>query len=181
MVSVHCPRCRHSVRVKRWNSTGYLKPGPVPEPARETLAPAGAGGAGDGHADDDDDDGSETYIYDEHGRLVPAEWTEDGRLVPARRPSAAVAPARPQIREITWADALAALGWHLEPVSGGCQVRTPDGICGAEVSRYTGSGWICARHHSMLCSVIARRSRNRLGGSPGDMTCATYTTYGFPG
>jgi hypothetical protein len=130
----------------------------VPESKITFVGGVGAVGGGSVVDDQDDDEGDETYIYDELGRLVLAEWTEDGRLVQAGWFAAAAAPARPQVPEITWGGALAVLGWRLEPATGGCQVRTPDGRCRAEVTRRITGGWVCGRHYSALCSVIIRRS-----------------------
>ncbi|HET9969190.1 MAG TPA: hypothetical protein VFQ68_13225 [Streptosporangiaceae bacterium] len=159
MMSVHCPRCGHSSRVKRWTVAGPSA-GPVPAlmPARESkITPVGgigAVGGGDVVGDQADDEGDETYVYDEFGRLVPAEWTGDGRLVPAARP----AVAGPQVPEITWGGALAVLGWRLCPTIGGCQVVEASQLCGAETTRRITGGWVCGPHYSALCSVIIRRS-----------------------
>jgi hypothetical protein len=123
-----------------------------------TIMPVGAVGGGNVIGDQADDEGDETYIRDELGRLVPAEWTEDGRLVPIASLAAVKAPAAPPTPEITWEGALAALGWRLAPVTGGCQIRTPDRVCGAEITRRITGGWVCGQHYFALCSAITRRS-----------------------
>jgi DNA-directed RNA polymerase subunit RPC12/RpoP len=92
MQSVHCPRCKHSIRVKRKRDYP-LSPSPVPPPAQtepdaqaaslplraeacNPIPPTPPTGVG-GPAGDYDDEGDETYIYDQAGRLVLAEWTSD--------------------------------------------------------------------------------------------------------
>ena len=130
-------------------------PTSVPE---SNITPVGAVGGGiavdDDQADDEDD---ETYIYDELGRLVLAEWTEDGRLVPAAR-AVPAAPVRPPAPEITWGDALSMLGWRLSGVIGGCQIVEAHQLCGMETTRKITGGWVCGPHYSALCSVITPRS-----------------------
>lgn len=135
---------------------------PAPTPVRESnITPVnGIGAVGGGIVDGDeaDDEGDETYVYDELGRLVLAEWTEDGRLVPAARPAVVAAAARPPVPEITWGSALAVLGWRLSPTIGGCQIVKASQLCGAETTRKITGGWVCGPHYSALCSVITRMS-----------------------
>jgi hypothetical protein len=174
MMPVHCPRCGCSNRVKRWDAvpapiaresektpvggggaetrSAFPDKGPAAELTACQLAPSQitASGIVDDDEDDEDDD-DETYIYDELGRLVLAEWTVDGRLVPA-------APARPRAPEVTWGDALAMLGWRLSRVIGGCQIVEAHQLCGMETTRRITDGWVCGPHYSALCSVISRRS-----------------------
>lgn len=154
MQPVHCPRCGHSVRVKRLQ---VLAAAPVQIPVRPVIQapvpPEAASGAGELQAGDDDD--GKTYVRDDRGCLVLAEWTEDGRLIPARSSAAAI-PAQPQTTDITWAGALAVLGWVLDPFGGACQIVASDGLCDAEATRHITGGWVCPPHYSALCSVINR-------------------------
>ena len=116
-----------------------------------------------------DDDGQEvddggTYIYDEAGRLVPAEWTEDGRLVPARPQTTGTARpadghASPGQQPVTWAGALAHLGWRLDPSAEGCEITGGGSPCGAAVTRHISGGWVCGRHYDRLAAVIITGSR----------------------
>ena len=142
---VHCPRCGHSVRVKRPGWT------PPDEPAPVASLPAPV--ADDAPAEDDD----ETYIYDQAGRLVLAEWTADGYLVPAvRTPS------------VDHAAELAARSYQLNPrvPAGCCQIiemiphgwdYLPPQHCPAAGDRVYGGARICGQHYLALATPLRQR------------------------
>ncbi len=101
-------------------------------------------------AGDDDD---ETYIYDEHGGLVPAEWTFDGQLV-------AASPV-----PVDYAAELAARAWAIEPhgtaVCELVQLRPPGWEFGAEplpclrrASRFIPGGVICDSCYDALAMPL---------------------------
>jgi len=68
---------------------------------------------------------------------------------------------RAQPGPMTWADALAACGWRISPVIGGCQITDHGQLCGAgtahHVATATGAGgWVCSQHYAALCQVITQ-------------------------
>ena len=86
---VHCPRCGHSVRVKRrpaeLAAAAAAEPAP-PAPVTVTRPPAAVQVLPDEDLDDEDDDGG-TYMYDQHGNLIPAEWSPEHGLIPLQVPA----------------------------------------------------------------------------------------------
>jgi hypothetical protein len=150
---VHCPGCGRSVRVKRppgpaiqapgdRRAAGHLTPGPSP-PGPAVVAIA---------ADDDDGDDGETYIYDERGQLVRAEWTDDGRLVPAT--AAADHAAELEMRGYIVS---------LASPAGACPIVNTTGVnpglCGGAARSDFGPYRICERHHRALTTPLSQRPR----------------------
>lgn len=62
-------------------------------------------------------------------------------------------------RPMTWAGALARLGWRLVPLVDGCQVSENGLACGAETARSVGEGWACSRHYAALAMLITQSQR----------------------
>jgi hypothetical protein len=150
---VHCPRCGHSVRVKR--PGGPTGPETWPQPTAE--------------GDQDDDDG-DTYIRDEHGRLVPAEWTADGDLIPAThtRQTPRPAPAAFRSGPANPAGELAARHYRVNPdtAHGGCQIietmplGQADALpiqCLSWAEHTFGPARVCAGHHTALTTPRVKR------------------------
>lgn len=82
---------------------------------------------------------------------------EPGAVVPATPASIAARPHRAlQPQKMTWADAMASLGWRMSPAAGGgCQVIGEHGRpCGRETAHHTGGGWLCAGCRDALAAVI---------------------------
>lgn len=88
-----------------------------------------------------------------------AEDDEDQDDEPPPAQLAVVAAPAARRPEMTWAGAVAACGWRLSPVTGGCQVTETGRPCGAEVRHSITGGWVCARHHAALCQVLADSAR----------------------
>jgi hypothetical protein len=107
-----------------------------------------------GYAEADEDEDEDDYPGDHDGQ------GDEPAALPAVPPAAAAAGGQP--RRMTWAMALAALGWRLYPVvdDGGCQVMGPRGRCGDpetphHIGGHTGPGWVCSPHHAALCTAIS--------------------------
>lgn len=66
---------------------------------------------------------------------------------------------RAQSPHMTWAGALSANGWRLDPAAGdGCQIVDTRGqICGTDTRRHIGNAWICGRHYEQLGAMTSRR------------------------
>jgi hypothetical protein len=133
---VRCPRCGHSVRVKRADipvdgERGGQAPGAVPDASAPRWAPAPGTGRLDALA-----------------WLRPSAASAPAAIVAAPRGDR-TAPAAAQ-PGMTWAAALAALGWRLAPVSGKCQVKERALVCDQESSR---------RITGALAAVISRATR----------------------
>lgn len=136
--SIACPRCKRHVWVKR--PVPYLVPVPPPAPA----APA---------AYDEDGEDDETYIRGPDGTLVLAEWTEDGRLVPAA-PQRPAEPAPGITADLAWRS------WEVNPDAppGGCRItetRGP-GPCALAYSATVSGIRVCSAHEWALSA--ARRN-----------------------
>jgi len=95
-----------------------------------------------------DEDDSPTYIFDEYQRLVLAEWTEDGYLVPAQ-------PI------VDHAAELVTRGYIIDsstPVGTCPIVNTRDvdlGRCAGAAFREYGSHRVCEKHHRALMTPLA--------------------------
>jgi hypothetical protein len=115
---VHCPRCKRSVRVKRYGgeSAPLVCPFADAPAAVKQSAPAPDPCIDD---DDDPDDGGTTFTY-HGGQLVLGEWTADGRLVPAMRNGAIIPAERANGRlipaaPVSYTAGLAARHWEIRP------------------------------------------------------------------
>jgi hypothetical protein len=147
-VTVRCPSCGCGVRVKR---PGGPQAGPAAAPALPARAPAAAAAQGPEQDDlqDDDDDGP-TYIYDEHGRLVLAEWTAHGYLT----------PARPRVDH---PGELADRGYVINgnALAGICPIVNTRGIslgpCGGAALCEYGPHRVCEKHHRALTTPLPPR------------------------
>jgi len=150
---VRCPRCKHAVRVKRPDRLGAR-----PARPRAAVLPTVSVTVPDPpiSADDEEDDDGETYVYDKSGRLVLAEWTADGRLVPAGRPATPVIDYRAELAARNWklrhhgaltcyVIAMTPHGWHWVPPEE-CPARAEHEIPG---------GAICSRHYQALHFLAA--------------------------
>jgi len=104
--------------------------------------------------DPDDDDDGDTYIYDKHGRLVLAEWTWDGYLV----------PARPRLDH---AAELAARSYQVNraAAAGQCQITAakplgqewlPASECPGNAVHLFGGARVCDRHYRALTTPLAQ-------------------------
>jgi hypothetical protein len=59
---------------------------------------------------------------------------------------------------LTWAGALAAQGWRLSPIVGGCQIIGHGGLCGQTTTQRIAGGWVCPQCYAALCAVITGSS-----------------------
>lgn len=156
MVSVHCPRCGHSARVKRWQRQqppqapiGPPAPSIVPTPptgADSPAVPVGVGNVGEAAAEELGE-GEETYIYDEAGCLVLAEWTPDGQLVKVRLSGSQLAAE------------LSARGYQVNSSAqpGGCHItetRPTTQDCGLAASASVASVRVCTQHEHALTACL---------------------------
>jgi hypothetical protein len=122
------------------------------EPAAPITAAGRAAGADAGNASGDDDGG--TYIYDGAGRLVLAEWSAGGYLVPAARAEPA-----------DYAAELAARNYEVNRAAapGCCQIATanpeplPRQECPAPAVNVFGSARVCGQHHRALTTPLRIR------------------------
>lgn len=108
----------------------------------------------------DDDDGQ--YDDDDY----PDDERETTPAALATPASIAAQQHRAQPGPMTWADAVAACGWQLSPVIGGCQIVDHGQLCGAGTAHHiattTGiSGWVCNQHHAALCQVLTNAGYRR--------------------
>lgn len=150
---VHCPRCGHSVRVKRHGTAAGVQaaddgPGPAPaSPAAASPAPAGPMLA------------AATALPRGLHRPLPVAAVAVERLAPPAAARPGPVPAAAAAREMTTAGALAALGWRISPRAGGCQIISGGRQCRSE-AEYPIAGpdgresWICGQHNRRLCKVI---------------------------
>jgi DNA-directed RNA polymerase subunit RPC12/RpoP len=154
---VHCPRCGHSVRVKRpGTAAGVQAADDGPGPAPASPAPASPPAASPRPA------GATALPRALHRPLlVPGVAVERLAAPAAARPGPV--PAAAPGRETTTAGALAALGWRISPRAGGCQIISGGRQCRGE-AEYPIAGpddresWICGQHNRRLCKVIRAAS-----------------------
>lgn len=148
-VVIRCPDCGHGVRVKRDSA------GPSSRGTSHHQAPGRRAAAAEpppAAASEEDDDEGPTYIYDEHHRLVLAEWTEDGYLV----------AAQPRMNH---AAELAARGYVIgqDTPAGTCPIASTQGInpgrCAGGAFREFGPHRVCERHHRALTTPLPPRPR----------------------
>ena len=151
MVTVRCAHCGHANRVRR-DQPVHASPTPpaaepvIPRPAPSAARPPApvAAAAGDDALDDDD---GETYIRDGRGQLVLAEWTGDGRLVPAR-----LSPGRQRQEMIR-------RGYQENPDAppGGCHITETQPVvqpCPLAAAESVNGLRVCSAHHHALTSSL---------------------------
>lgn len=116
---------------------------------------------GDDHEDQDDEDdwgAGNTEGQGVHDPSLPP----NGKLssgISAINPTTVDDAAEPAGRPMTWADALALLGWRLVPLSEGCEISQGGPTCGAAAARHISDGWVCYQHYEALAIVITRSRR----------------------
>jgi len=159
---IRCPRCGHSVRVKREIS------GQLPAVATDTAAtvipqtritrpvaeqlqtaalarplpPAQVMAAAASWREDDDEDDGGTWLYDDHGVLVEGAWTWDGQLVPAA-PRIGRAALMARDWRIEPNPVGAANCWINRPPAVGAPAGTPRQHCIGRARYEVLGGWIC--------------------------------------
>jgi hypothetical protein len=112
--------------------------------------------------DYDDYDGEDDQADDDH----PGPGTAVILATPA---SIAGQQHRAQPKRATWAEALAACGWRIQPVAewSGCQVTNGAGrMCGDQQTPHStgagaGGGWTCSAHHGALLAALAVINQER--------------------
>jgi uncharacterized Zn finger protein (UPF0148 family) len=108
-----------------------------------------------GYEDDEDQDDEDELHADD--AATPAVLATPASIAAQQHRAQ---PGRP----MTWADALAACGWRLSAVIGGCQVIDRGQLCGTGTAHHVAttagiSGWVCTRHHAALCEVLTEHNR----------------------
>ncbi|HEY1621758.1 MAG TPA: hypothetical protein VGG25_29325 [Streptosporangiaceae bacterium] len=99
------------------------------------------------------------YDDDEPGEYDDGEY-DDQADDPAALPGA---PAAGRARRMTWAEAIAALGWRLVPAGNGCQLLADGRPCAGSADRDIGNAWVCGAHYGTLGTVIWRDHHGRTG------------------
>jgi len=105
--------------------------------------------------DYDDEDQGDDADWEE------ADWSEDTPLAiaaPGRPPSGLAWTLPGPAGAMTWAGALARLGWRIVPSATGCQVSEGAAACNAWANRHAGGGRMCHDHYQGLASAIMRSS-----------------------
>ena len=135
---VRCPRCKHGVRVKR-----PLPAAGSPPPAASTAPPAPA---------------PARAVSLLRPVLVPHGSMTGRPAAPAAQPRPAPAAAS-RLPGMTWAEALAALGWQLHRDSDRCQIRERRLACPDQPSHVLTIGRVCDRHYDGLVATITASLR----------------------
>ena len=145
---VRCPHCGHSVRVKRLPGDAQAAvPAAAPTQPRQPTQPP--------------------------PMLLPAPSRPPALPMPPRplgarpaarpgapaRPPEPPPPAGPGRPDLTWADALAGLGWRLWPGTSTCQVQEGYLACLQRQARHITGGWVCGRHYAELAAYITGSTR----------------------
>jgi hypothetical protein len=109
---------------------------------------------------DDDDEYANDDEYADDGQ------DDAGEPAAVLATPASIAAQQPRAQQrATWAEALAANGWRLYPVTqwDGCQVVTANGhrCTDQQTPHSTGAGWVCSPHHAALCDTIATINKGR--------------------
>ncbi len=151
MTSTRCSRCGHSNRVKRRQPpSAKVQPAHTAEvftSPRADTAPAPASAAALAVVEDQDDEDDGTWMYDERGQLVPAEWIPGRGLVPLQ-------PGPSQ-----QAAEMAARGYRENRAAppGGCRVHESwpaEQDCALAASRVFGALRVCDSHWLALTSSL---------------------------
>jgi len=96
-----------------------------------------------------------------------AAWDDDDQDDddPGWQPGHAITSPAAVRAVLTWADAADALGWRITATPGGCQVASPDGLCGADVRHHIQArhqlAWVCGHHYQAACRVIREAERKQ--------------------
>jgi hypothetical protein len=112
-------------------------------------------------ADCDDDVGADQDFYDHHAREVAKislTTCPTSRTLPAGNLSGPAWTRPGPVDAMTWAEALARLGWRIIPSASGCQVSEGAAACGitGAVRNIGGDGRACYQHYQNLATVIMR-------------------------